>query len=41
MYDWLENKKHSKYTYTGEYMSQYSWSEFYRADLDEVDFEDY
>jgi two-component SAPR family response regulator len=40
LYDWLENKKNSRYTYTGEYMNQYSWSEFYRADLDELDFED-
>ncbi|MBP5555055.1 MAG: response regulator [Lachnospiraceae bacterium] len=40
LYDWLENRSHSKYTYTGEYMNQYSWPEFYRAELDDLSFED-
>lgn len=38
LYDWLENRSRSRYTYTGEYMSQYSWSEFYHAELDELDY---
>ncbi|MCR5300860.1 MAG: hypothetical protein K6E49_00305 [Lachnospiraceae bacterium] len=41
LYDWLESKNHSRYTYTGEYMSQYSWSEFFRSELDDLNFEDY
>lgn len=36
LYDRLEKKELSKYTYTGEYMEQYSWSEFYIEDLDEA-----
>ncbi len=36
LYDWLEKKDSSKYTYTGEYMSQYSWSEFYHGELDDI-----
>ncbi|MBR1671041.1 MAG: response regulator [Butyrivibrio sp.] len=36
LYDYLEKKERSKYTYTGEYMTQYSWSEFYMAELDEI-----
>ncbi len=39
LYDWLENKKDSKYRYTGDYMNQYSWSEFYHAELDELSYE--
>ncbi len=39
LYDWLENKNESKYRYTGDYMNQYSWSEFYHAELDEISYE--
>ena len=39
LYDWLENKESSKYRYCGEYMKQYSWSEYYHAELDELQFE--
>ncbi|WP_044913331.1 response regulator [Butyrivibrio sp. WCE2006] len=35
LYDYLEKGKDSKYKYNGEYMNQYSWSEYYIADLDE------
>lgn len=43
MYDWLEKKNASKYKYIGDYMNQYSWSEFFHAELDEIsyDLEDY
>ena len=34
LYDFLEKKENSKYTYAGDYMMQYSWSEYYMADLD-------
>ncbi len=36
LYDWLEKKDASKYRYTGEYMNQYSWSEDYIAELDDI-----
>ena len=36
LYDYLEKKEKSQYQYTGEYMSQYSWSEFYMAELDDI-----
>ncbi len=39
LYDWLENKKDSKYRYTGDYMNQYSWSEFFHAELDEISYD--
>lgn len=41
LYDWLEKRDESKYRYTGDYMNQYSWSEFYVAELDELSYEDY
>lgn len=39
LYDWLENKNESKYKYTGDYMNQYSWSEFFHAELDEISYD--
>ncbi len=36
LYDYLEKKDKSKYTYAGEYMAQYSWSEYYTSELDEI-----
>ena len=39
LYDWLENKNDSKYRYTGDYMNQYSWSEFFHAELDEISYD--
>ena len=36
LYDWLEKKDSSKYRYTGDYMNQYSWSEFYHSELDDI-----
>ena len=39
LYDWLEKKKKSRYRYLGEYMSQYSWAEYFHAELDELSFE--
>ena len=36
MYDWLANKKNSKYHYLGDYMNQYSWAEYVHAELDEI-----
>lgn len=41
LYDWLEKKGKSRYTYTGSYMEQYSWSEFYHAELDELSYSIY
>ncbi len=39
LYDWLENKNDSKYKYMGDYMNQYSWSEYYHAELDEISYD--
>ena len=36
LYDWLANKKKSKYQYLGDYMNQYSWPEVMHAQLDEI-----
>lgn len=36
LYDWLVNRKASKYQYLGDYMNQYSWAEYVHAELDEI-----
>ena len=36
LYDWLANRKQSKYQYLGDYMNQYSWAEYVHAELDEI-----
>lgn len=41
LYDWLEKKDRSQYTYSGSYMNQYSWAEYTHAELDELSFADY
>ncbi|MCR5672568.1 MAG: response regulator [Lachnospiraceae bacterium] len=41
LYDWLEKRNNSKYSYIGDYMNQYSWAEDYHAELDELSYEDY
>ena len=43
LFDWLEKKQKSRYQYIGDYMNQYSWSEYYHSDLDEISysFDDY
>ena len=38
LFDWLEKKKESKYDYIGNYMNQYSWPEFFHAELDEISY---
>ena len=38
LYDWLAKKKDSKYQYLGDYMNQYSWSEYLHAELDEISY---
>ena len=38
LFDWLEKKKESKYQYMGDYMNQYSWPEFFHAELDEISY---
>ena len=38
LFDWLEKKKDSKYQYLGDYMNQYSWSEYLHAELDEISY---
>ncbi|SFB96722.1 response regulator [Butyrivibrio sp. YAB3001] len=39
LYDWLDNQNESKYRYTGDYMNQYSWAEYYHAELDEISYD--
>ncbi len=41
LFDWLEKKKESKYQYIGDYMNQYSWPEFFHAELDEISYKLY
>lgn len=41
LYDWLDKKKESRYQYTGDYMNQYSWPEFFHAELDEISYQLY
>ena len=36
MYDFLKNKKASRWRYMGEFMNQYSWAEAMHAELDEI-----
>jgi two-component SAPR family response regulator len=38
LYDWLEKKQDSAYRYMGDYMNQYSWSEYMHAELDEISY---
>ena len=38
LYDWLEKKKESRYSYLGDYMNQYSWAEYVHAELDEISY---
>jgi two-component SAPR family response regulator len=38
LYEWLDKKKDSRYQYLGDYMNQYSWSEFMHAELDEISY---
>ena len=38
LFDWLEKKKESKYQYIGDYMNQYSWPEYFHAELDEISY---
>ncbi len=38
LFEWLEKKKDSKYHYMGDYMNQYSWPEFFHAELDELNY---
>ena len=38
LYDWLAKKKESRYNYLGDYMNQYSWSEYMHAELDDISY---
>lgn len=39
LYDWLEKKNDSRYRYMGDYMNQYSWSEFMHGELDSLSYD--
>ena len=38
LFDWLEKKKESRYQYTGDYMNQYAWPEYYHGELDDISY---
>ena len=38
LFEWLDKKKESKYQYIGDYMNQYSWPEYFHAELDEISY---
>ena len=38
LYDWLEKKKNSRYSYLGDFMNQYSWAEPMHAEIDEISY---
>ena len=38
LYDWLDKKRDSKYSYLGDYMNQYSWAETVHAEIDEISY---
>ncbi len=38
LFEWIEKKGKSRYQYTGDFMSQYSWSEYLHAELDEISY---
>ena len=38
LYDWLEKKQDSRYSYLGDYMNQYSWAEYTHAEIDEISY---
>ena len=38
LFEWLEKKKESRYQYLGDYMNQYSWAEYFHAELDEISY---
>ena len=40
LYDWLEKKDASKYKYSGDFMKQFSWGEFYMSELDNLYYEE-
>ena len=38
LYDWLEKREKSRYSYLGDYMNQYSWAEYVHAELDNISY---
>jgi len=38
LYEWLDKKKESRYQYVGDFMDQYSWSEYLHGELDEISY---
>ena len=38
LYDWLEKKQASRYSYLGDFMNQYSWAEPMHAEIDEISY---
>ena len=38
LFEFLEKKKESRYQYTGDYMNQYDWPEYYHGELDDISY---
>ena len=38
LFEWLDKKKASRYQYVGDFMNQYSWSDYLHAELDEISY---
>ena len=38
LFEWLEKRSKSRYLYLGDYMNQFSWSEFVHSELDEISY---
>ncbi len=38
LFEWLKHRSKSRYLYLGDYMNQYSWSEFVHSELDELSY---
>ncbi len=39
LFDWLDRREQSRYRYLGDFMSQYSWSDYLHAELDDIYYE--
>ena len=38
LFEWLDKKKESRYQYVGDFMDQYSWSDYLHSELDDISY---
>lgn len=38
LFEWLDKKKESRYQYIGDFMDQYSWSDYLHSELDDISY---